>query len=103
MKCDLQQIGPRKWWCPVCDPHKKRLLRRKALRRCGGPECLPQLVRTFLEQHDIPKDTVETWYKAAGSCEESRKRRAQLNKWAIAVLKGELAEPKAELEKLIAI
>lgn len=111
--CEWKQTQEGRWYCPYCDEGRKRTLPRVAHRRCRARmqpdesttirESLPQLVRTFLEQYNIPKDTVETWYKAADSCSESRERRAQLNKWAGAVLRGELAEPKAELEKLIAL
>jgi hypothetical protein len=34
MECPLTQLDSGKWWCPDCDPKKKRLLPRKARRNC---------------------------------------------------------------------
>jgi len=32
--CDLVQLSDGNWWCPVCDPDKKRILPVKARRNC---------------------------------------------------------------------
>ena len=33
--CNLQQLDNGLWWCPVCDPGKKYLCKRKTRRNCG--------------------------------------------------------------------
>ena len=34
--CPLEQLDSGKWYCPVCDPDKRRLLPVKARRNCPG-------------------------------------------------------------------
>ena len=100
--CDLQQLpDDGRFWCPECDPKKERLLPQRAFRMCGKPGRLPRLVETCLEQHGIALEAVEAWYKATRGCEESRKRRSQLNRWSVAVLNGDVTDPKQELERLM--
>ncbi len=42
--CPLVADGDR-WWCPHCDPDKKRLLEIPARRNCPGPVSPPSLTR----------------------------------------------------------
>jgi len=50
MKCNLQQLPDGRWWCPACDPEKKRLLPRFAHRNCRAPAEHPRAPVTFRQQ-----------------------------------------------------
>ena len=43
--CSLQQLNNGKWWCPDCDPKRKRLLPINAHRNC--PKALPRMIAQF--------------------------------------------------------
>ncbi len=36
--CPLEQLADTRWWCPRCDPDRKRLLSQKARRNCRSVE-----------------------------------------------------------------
>ena len=44
--CPLRQLPDGRWWCPVCDRHKRRLLPVKARRNCG--QARPELTAAEL-------------------------------------------------------
>lgn len=48
--CQLQIYNVSSWWCPECDPKKKRLLPVRARRNCSNPLPLPGRVRHHLQQ-----------------------------------------------------
>lgn len=70
INCLLSQLDSGKWWCPECDPDKRRLLPIKARRNCRMT--LPDLITKFdrlLESGD--DEAADTLAKRIG-CFEMR-------------------------------
>jgi len=72
--CNLQQLDNGKWWCPRCDPHKRRLLPVNAKRNCK-----PRAKRRSRGLGD----TVAKLTAAVGitPCKGCKKRQRKLNQW----------------------